>query len=83
MNECINQTYVINGQHGTSVKSAAPRAMTGISAVTLRLLATLSAWQERANSRRELLRLDSRALNDIGISRADAEHEADKPFWRR
>lgn len=33
-------------------------------------------------SRRQLLALDSRALKDIGISRADALAEARKPFWK-
>ena len=83
MTECINQTYAINGRRGAPAKSAALRTVTGISAITLRVIDTLAAWQERANGRCALLRLDNRTLNDIGISRADAEHEADKPFWRR
>ena len=48
----------------------------------LRILDTLAAWRERASSRRALLTLDERMLSDIGISRADAEHEASSPFWR-
>lgn len=39
------------------------------------------AWQ-RHRSRRELLRLSDCMLKDIGISRADAQWEASKPFWR-
>ncbi|MGR3758678.1 DUF1127 domain-containing protein [Roseobacteraceae bacterium NS-SX3] len=31
--------------------------------------------------RRALGRLDSRALEDIGLSRADAEREARRPVW--
>lgn len=33
--------------------------------------------------RRELLALDNAMLKDIGISRADALQEGNKPFWRR
>ena len=34
-----------------------------------------------ARERRELLRLDERALNDIGIRRSDARQEAMRGFW--
>jgi uncharacterized protein YjiS (DUF1127 family) len=43
--------------------------------------AMLFAWHERARQRRELLSLNDRELQDIGISRADAVGEGDKPFW--
>ncbi len=42
----------------------------------------LLAWSERTRQRRELLRLDDRLLRDIGITRAEATAEAEKPFWR-
>ena len=42
----------------------------------------LFAWHERARQRRSLLTLDHCMLKDIGISRTDAELEANKPFWR-
>jgi uncharacterized protein YjiS (DUF1127 family) len=45
-------------------------------------VARLLHWHELARQRRALLRLDDRMLKDIGISRADAEHEACRPFWR-
>jgi uncharacterized protein YjiS (DUF1127 family) len=32
--------------------------------------------------RRALAQLDSRLLDDIGVSREDAVREAAKPFWR-
>ncbi len=46
------------------------------------ILETLVTWQERDRQRRHLASLDDRMLRDIGISRADAEHEAAIPFWR-
>ncbi len=45
----------------------------------------LRAWEralERARQRRQLRRLDDRLLKDIGLSRADVEREADKPWWK-
>jgi uncharacterized protein YjiS (DUF1127 family) len=39
-------------------------------------------WLERARSWRQPDGLGERMLNDMGISRADAECEARKPFWR-
>ena len=43
---------------------------------------TLATWQERRRQRRALESLPDHLLHDIGISRADAGTEADKPFWQ-
>jgi uncharacterized protein YjiS (DUF1127 family) len=40
------------------------------------------AWLERARQRRQLQQLGDHMLKDIGLSRADVEAEASKPFWR-
>jgi uncharacterized protein YjiS (DUF1127 family) len=40
------------------------------------------AWHERVRQRRHLRSLDNHMLRDIGLSRADVEGEAAKPFWR-
>jgi uncharacterized protein YjiS (DUF1127 family) len=42
----------------------------------------LLVWIERSRSRRQILKLDARMLEDIGVSRTDAVREARKPFWR-
>jgi uncharacterized protein YjiS (DUF1127 family) len=42
----------------------------------------LADWSERRRQRRALEALPDHLLSDIGLSRADAEQEADKPFWR-
>jgi uncharacterized protein YjiS (DUF1127 family) len=39
-------------------------------------------WHERARQRRRLSSLGDHMLRDIGLSRADVESEAGKPFWR-
>jgi uncharacterized protein YjiS (DUF1127 family) len=39
-------------------------------------------WLERARQRRQLAQLSDYMLRDIGLSRADAWAESEKPFWR-
>ena len=59
----------------------ARRLVRGIRAVAaIRFLRVLQ-WHELARQRRALLALDEHMLKDIGISRADAEREARRPFW--
>jgi uncharacterized protein YjiS (DUF1127 family) len=43
--------------------------------------AALREWRRRKNGRLELARLDERMLRDIGLTRAEADHEINKPFW--
>ena len=43
---------------------------------------TLLLWQERAANRARLALLDERDLRDMRMTRAQARHEAAKPFWR-
>jgi uncharacterized protein YjiS (DUF1127 family) len=45
-------------------------------------VSALLTWQERVRERATLREMDERALHDIGLSRADIEREAEKPFWR-
>jgi uncharacterized protein YjiS (DUF1127 family) len=42
----------------------------------------IAEWRRRARERRELSELDERDRHDLGISRCDAQREAQKPFWR-
>lgn len=42
----------------------------------------LAAWSARRRGRRALLSLSEFELKDIGISRAQAQFELNKPFWR-
>lgn len=47
--------------------------------------AGLSRWGlfwHRSRTRRVLLSMDDQQLRDIGLSRAMAQHEGCKPFWR-
>ena len=38
-------------------------------------------WSRRARSRKELMNLSDRCLNDIGIARHNSGLKACKPFW--
>jgi len=45
------------------------------------ILIKLHRWQELSRSRRDLRQLNDRLLKDIGLSQAEAEREANRPFW--
>lgn len=47
-----------------------------------RLIATYRLWRRGAHERDLLARFDDQALRDIAVTRADAERELAKPFWR-
>jgi uncharacterized protein YjiS (DUF1127 family) len=42
---------------------------------------SFAEWRSRARSRNELMGLNDRVLQDIGVSRCTADFEASKPFW--
>jgi len=41
----------------------------------------IATWKARAAERRNLSLLSSRDLHDLGLSPAQMEYEAAKPFW--
>lgn len=47
-----------------------------------RFVGMLAVWYDREVSRRRLGMMDERALRDIGITRAQADAEATRPFWQ-
>jgi uncharacterized protein YjiS (DUF1127 family) len=59
-----------------------PSRWTAAATLVSELLMGPLAWLERERERRQLLSLSDRALQDFGKSRADAESEGCKPFWR-
>ncbi len=48
----------------------------------VRAIDSLAEWRSRARERRQLSALSDAMLKDIGVSRADASAEFEKPFWR-
>ena len=53
-----------------------------ISAATLRGVTVLETWSERAHQRRALRELPDHLMQDLALSKADIEAEAEKPFWK-
>ncbi|MEX0697806.1 MAG: DUF1127 domain-containing protein [Dongiaceae bacterium] len=47
-----------------------------------RLLCFMLDLRDHGRQRRTLATLDDRQLGDIGLGRAAARREAEKPFWR-
>ena len=46
------------------------------------LVGLVHTWVERSKGRRELASMSDHMLKDIGVSRAQAWVESNKPFWR-
>lgn len=68
-------TYSVNTCHSArALPCAKPRAR-------FSLLSFVSQRLELLRQRRHLKTLDARTLEDIGISRRDALHEAGRPIW--
>lgn len=42
----------------------------------------LHSYRQYRRSRRQLLALDDRLLNDIGVTREQAQKEGQKAFWK-
>jgi uncharacterized protein YjiS (DUF1127 family) len=57
-------------------------AISALSDAGHRVASTLREWRRRSRERAELAALDDRMLKDIGLTRADAEFLANRPFWR-
>lgn len=89
-NNIVNQRKCIDTIAIGTISMAGPTTWSewlraGLRLLTLdavAILDTLSEWQQRANDRQCLRTMDDRMLSDIGLSRADVEREASKPFWR-
>ena len=45
------------------------------------VFSTVALWWQRGRSRHVLATLDDHHLRDIGVTRADAQLESEKPFW--
>jgi uncharacterized protein YjiS (DUF1127 family) len=57
------------------------RLVRSLRSVAATASARLLRWHELTRQRRALLALNERMLKDIGITRAEAQREARRPFW--
>ncbi len=72
----VTQNY--SDQIAFNMSRAVSRAMANIGHVA----ATLSLWRSRRRERQALRKLEDHQLSDIGITKAEALEEANKPFWQ-
>jgi len=70
---------------GWRIATAAAAALSAIAEVigglAIVVFGTLYTWQSRASERGQLKGMDDYMLKDIGVTRADAAREINKPFW--
>ena len=59
-----------------------PAPLPHLSRVAFAVAQALLNWETRRQTRRDLARLDTHLLTDIGLTRHLAECECNKPFWR-
>ncbi|MGC2415915.1 MAG: DUF1127 domain-containing protein [Stellaceae bacterium] len=67
---------------GMEVRNHRQTALDALGDATGWIFATIREWRRRSRDRAELATLDARTLADIGLTHADAEFLANKPFWR-
>jgi uncharacterized protein YjiS (DUF1127 family) len=80
------RTIYAAARTSTSAPVTFPKAMRALAGIPVRVLLKMLdaylAWAEVSRQRRALLALSDDMLKDIGISRAQADLEGSKPFWR-
>ena len=64
-------------RHGLGYSFAA-----GLAPVLTRAIEAPIDWVARMRDRNQLAAMSDSMLKDIGVSRADAEHEFEKHFWQ-
>jgi uncharacterized protein YjiS (DUF1127 family) len=57
-------------------------ALDALSDAADRALDKMREWRRRSRERTQLATLDDRMLRDIGLTHADREFLANKPFWK-
>ncbi len=84
MRHCIDTIEPVTARASPGGRSAWPQS--GLLAVLaqdgLTLLELVTTWRRRLRQRDDLMKLDQRLLDDIGVSRGDAAAEWRKPLWR-
>ncbi len=79
----IQKSRALSGLHTAARPTpAADISLKGLGTLIVNAMDTVLDWQDRARQRHRLGEMDDHLLRDIGLSRADLEYEAAKPFWR-
>jgi uncharacterized protein YjiS (DUF1127 family) len=72
---------IVRDVSGRDVEEVASRA--GLLDLVGDLAELVLVWLQRSRERRQLGSFGDHMLKDLGVSRADVDHEVSKPFWRR
>lgn len=67
--------------HDLSTLSASPRLPLAAS-LAVRFAYVVTEWETRRKTRKQLSKLDNHLLEDIGISRLEADRERALRFWQ-
>ncbi|RGP36022.1 DUF1127 domain-containing protein [Pseudotabrizicola alkalilacus] len=59
-----------------------PASLPPLSRLVLAAAVRVVVWEDRRRTRKDLSRLDTHLLRDIGIDPMTAEAEANRPFWQ-
>ena len=73
----MTQTHAV-----TALSYLQNRPLTPAATFALYVAVVLVSWAERRRSRLALKELDDHLLDDIGVTRAQATQEAERPFWQ-
>lgn len=79
----MERQVAMNAERKVNANAVQVNAWSAPGRLLQRSVSALLTWQERSNQRHQLSHLSDHILKDIGVSRADVEREASKPFWRR
>ena len=66
----------------SNLNHASARFVHSVDAAVENVVDRFLTWQRRHKDRMHLLSLDDRMLRDIGVTLADVDREASKPFWK-
>ena len=83
---CLQAAHGCAGGAAEGASAGAPHRLPTRPLITrgarARALAIWREWRRRSRDREKLAALDDRMLQDLGITRAEAEILSHKPFWR-
>ena len=81
-------TSLYKGLHVSRFEIASEKTAKAVLSLPLQFLAgiknaftVMTDWQKRHSERAHLMSLDTRLLADMGLTEAERQIEANKPFW--